>query len=236
VPKTILLDLDNTLLGNEMATFLPPYFALLQQALAHLVDGQNLQSLMYAAVQTMQANEDPALTNFSLFMEDFARRVEQPVETIQALLEVIYTEDYPNLQQYTTLRPEAGLVVQRLLEQGHQVVIATNPLFPATAIEQRIRWAGLAEFSFLLVTHMENSHFSKPNPRYYEEILATTDSSPATTWMVGDDVRNDIIPAKAVGLNTWWITTPSNATPPPAEADKHGPLADFLAWVEGGNL
>ena len=93
-----------------------------------------------------------------------------------------------------------------LSDEGYRVVIATNPLFPATAIEQRLDWAGVRDFPYALVTTMENSHFSKPNPRYYEEILAKIQSAPETTWMIGDNPTNDIIPARTLGLKTWWIT------------------------------
>ncbi|MBN1994078.1 MAG: HAD family hydrolase [Anaerolineae bacterium] len=234
---TVLLDLDNTLLGNDMNHFLPPYAAALQKHLKKFTDEQDLWPMLVASVQVMQANQDPTVTNHESFYRDFTRRLGLSYEVIQPSIDVFYHEDFPQLQPYTTRRPQAQAVVRRLLADGHQVVIATSPLFPAQAIEQRMAWAGVDGFPYALVTTMENSHYSKPNPAYYREILSKTNSSPETTWMVGDDVENDIIPAHALGLSTWWIT-PERAIdiqPPPA-CDRQGTLADFLAWLEAGGL
>lgn len=234
---TVLLDLDNTLLGNNMAEFLPPYFAGLTKYLGELANGQDLRQLMSASVRAALANQDPTVTNMAAFMTDFTQRLGQPLEVIQPLIEAFYREAYPHLQQYTTFRTEAQQIVHRLLTDGYQVVIATNPLFPATAIEQRLEWAGLAGLPYALVTTMENSYFCKPNPRYYQEILAQIGSTPAAAWMVGDDPANDIEPARAVGLKTWWIIDPDLPEPPLKPAcDKQGSLADFLAWIEAGGL
>lgn len=232
---TVLLDLDNTLLGNDMKTFLPPYFAALQRRMQNLAGEQDLQTLMYASTQAIQANEDPAVDNLTAFMVDFSQRLGQPAGVIQALLETLYQEDYPHLQRYTTRRAEAAQVIRRLFDDGLTVVIATNPLFPAVAIEQRLQWAGIADFPYALVTTMENSHFSKPNPRYYRAILDRVGSAPGESWMVGDDPVNDIAPARIVGLKTWWITAGGEPETGPA-CDRQGTLAEFLRWVEEGGL
>ena len=55
---------------------------------------------------------------------------------------------------------------------GYQVVIATAPLFPLLAIQERLRWAEIDECPFTLITSMETSHFAKPHPEYLAEILA----------------------------------------------------------------
>ncbi len=238
LPTTFLLDLDDTLLGNDMNRFLPPYFAALHKRLRQFIGGQDLQQMTVASIQVMRANQDPTVTNMVAFLTDFTRRIGQPIEVIQPALDALYREDYPRLQQYTTFWPEARVVVRRLLASGCQVVIATNPLFPATAIEQRLAWAGVSDFPYALVTTMENSHFTKPDPRYYQEILTKVNSSPETTWMVGDNPENDIAPARALGLKTWWITNNTHslkAQPGPA-CDRQGSLSNFLAWVEAEKL
>jgi FMN phosphatase YigB (HAD superfamily) len=79
---------------------------------------------------------------------------------------------------------------------------------------------------------MENMCFSKPNPRYYREILDKVGATPETTWMIGDDLENDIIPARSLGLKTWWITK----TPAAGQADGAGTLANFLDWLKAGHL
>ena len=227
---TFLLDLDNTLLGNSMDTFLPPYFAGLEQCFSHAVDTQQVRQVMFEAVRSAQAKNNSKTNLYDHFLTAFAQGLDLSLSTTQNILNTFYQEVYPKLQQYTTPYPEAKEVVQLLLTQGYKVVIATNPLFPATAIQQRLAWAGVQHFPFTLVTTMENSTFSKSNKNYYREILDKIESTPHECWMVGDDPQNDIYPAHAVGLKTWWITDNTQDTTTPC--NKQGTLTDFLAWVK----
>ncbi len=143
---TFLLDLDNTLLGNDMNKFLPPYFALIHKRLEPFANGKDLQQILIDSVQTAIANQDPTVTNITAFMADFTKRLGCPAETLQPVLDAFYQQDYPQLQRFTTRRPEAQRVIRHLLAAGCRVVIATNPLFPATAIQQRLEWAGISGF------------------------------------------------------------------------------------------
>lgn len=235
-PTTFLLDLDDTLLGNNMDSFLPPYFAAIEKRLRPFANGRDVRQMLVGSVQAMVANLSPSTTNYEAFMADFTRRIGRPPDTLRPVLDTFYREDYPHLKTYTTFWPEARQVVSRLFERGVKVVIATNPLFPATAIEQRLQWAGLDGFPFTRITTLENSHFSKPDVRYYTEILACTGSAPHESWMVGNDLDNDIAPARRAGLKTWWLTqTPETAAAQPKSAkiwDMQGTLADLLAWLD----
>ena len=233
--RTILLDLDNTLLGNDMGTFLPAYFAALQKRMGHLVPGRNLPELMIASVQRIQAIRKPTHTHFVAFMNEFSRQIGHPPEVIQGSLDKFYEEDYPNLREYTQYRPEASKIVEHLLAQGYCLVIATNPLFPAVAIEQRLAWAGLSGLPIAHVTTMENSYFSKPNLNYYQDILTTIHCTPELTWMVGDDPINDIVPARTLGFKTWWISNQTNLNTG-VECDQQGNLATFWQWLQAGGL
>jgi FMN phosphatase YigB (HAD superfamily) len=234
---TVLLDLDNTLLGNDMKEFLPPYFALLHKHFQDFIDAQTLWQITLSSVQTIHAQPNDTDNKVEAFIIEFSRRIGQPLDTVQQAWDTFYRDDFPQLKAYTTHRPEAKAVVSRLLADGHQVVIATNPLFPAEAIKQRMKWAGVNGFSYALVTTMENSRYFKPDLQYYQEILTKVGSTPQTTWMVGDDPVNDIEPAHSLGISTWWITPdgPSSQTSPP-QSDRQGSLSDLLAWIESGGL
>lgn len=233
--RTILLDLDDTLLGNKMERFLPLYFAALGECLSHFIVPENLVRKVLASSRVMIQNQDPTVTNQQAFDADFFPDLGHPESEVRSAIASFYEDDFPALKQYTQLRPEARPLVRYLFDQGYDVVIATNPLFPRRAIEHRLDWAGVSDFPFRLVTTYENSHFSKPNPRYYQEILEVVGCRPQEGIMVGDDFENDIAPAMQVGLHTYWITdgTPDGNSP---YLGLRGSLGDCLSWAESGGL
>ncbi len=232
--RAVLLDLDDTLLGNDIERFLPPYFAALGQRLAPFVAPDDLVKMLLASTRVMMKNDDPAVTNQQVFDADFFPRLGRPAAEVRPTIAAFYEEDFPALKRHTQTRPQARPLVQALFDRGFDVVVATNPMFPRRAIEHRLDWAGVLDFPFKLVTSYENSHFCKPNPLYYEEILGRLDCRPDQAIMVGDDLSNDIEPAARVGLHTYWIAEPPDGSA--SYAGRRGSLADCLAWVQSGGL
>ena len=119
-----------------------------------------------------------------------------------------YANDFPALRQYTRRKPQARQVVQQAFDLGFDVVIATNPLFPATAIEQRLEWAGVADFPYRLVTTYENSRACKPNLLYFEHILETIGHRADACLVVGDEDMDMV--AAHLGCVTFHILPPKH--------------------------
>jgi len=233
--RTILLDLDDTLLGNKMERFLPLYFAALGERMAHLVAPEDLVRKVLDSSRVMMQNQDPTVTNQQAFDADFFPDLGHPESEIRHVIRSFYEEDFPALKRYTQLRPQARLLVETLFDQEYDVVIATNPMFPRRAIEHRLDWAGVVDFPFRLITSYENSHFCKPNPLYYQEILEVVNCRPQEGMMVGDDFENDIAPAIQVGLHTYWIADGARDDVSPY-LGLRGTLADCLEWIQSGGL
>ena len=84
---------------------------------------------------------------------------------------------------------------------------------------------------FLLVTTIDNSRYCKPNPKYYEDILATVNATPAESLMVGNDAEEDMA-AAALGCATYLLTdyliNEKNAD---ISSFRHGRMADFYKFV-----
>ena len=85
------------------------------------------------------------------------------------------------------------------------MVLATNPIFPRIATENRIRWAGLGPDDFALITTYENSTYCKPNPAYYREILEKLGRKAEECLMVGNDVVEDGA-AQRLGIPVFFLT------------------------------
>ena len=88
---------------------------------------------------------------------------------------------------------------------GYKTVLATNPIFPAVATESRMRWAGLEPSDFEYYTTYENSHYGKPNLKYYEEVLEKIGAKAEECLMVGNDVTEDMVVTK-LGMKVFLLT------------------------------
>jgi len=235
MPKAILFDLDGTLIDDSMETFLPPYFAALTKKLAHLIAPEKLIAQLHASTRAMVANTDPTRTLAQVFADDFFPRVGVPRETLLPLFDDFYAREYRELRIYVNPIPEARVIVQRACALRLPVVIATMPVFPRVAVDQRLEWGKLADLEYALITSYENMSTSKPNPAYYREIAEKLGCAPADCVMVGNEAQNDILPAKRVGMKTFWVTDSAfMATDVPS--DWRGTLAEFGALLERGEL
>jgi FMN phosphatase YigB (HAD superfamily) len=121
--------------------------------------------------------------------------------------------------------------VQQAFDLGHDVAIATNPLFPATAIEQRLEWAGVDCFPYRLVTTYENSRATKPNLLYFEQILEILGHPAEAALVVGDEDMDMV--AAHLGCSTFLVPGPRTelaaSTPQPTY---EGVLAEVGALLE----
>lgn len=236
--QSLLFDLDDTLLGNEVDVFMNRYFTLLSAYAGQRFDEKTFLPHLMQATRAMIQDTNPDLTNAQIFWRVFESLNGGTRADLEPFFQHFYEAEFIQLKSSTSLRPAAAVVVRAALDRGLSVVVATNPLFPRIAIEQRLEWAGLpvSEFDFALVTAYENMHAAKPQPAYYREILAAVGAEPGRALMVGDDWKNDIIPAAEAGLLTYWIA-PDNATPPdPTLLSGRGSLDDLAARVSEGWL
>jgi HAD superfamily hydrolase (TIGR01549 family) len=227
--RAVLFDLDDTLLENNVNRFLKAYFGLLTPQMAHLVPSEKFISALIRATHAMLQNSDPAVTNQQAFINDFFPRVGRTAEEMMPLFDEFYAVQFGKLRSLTRPNPSARAAIQTALDTGCDVVIATNPIFPETAIRQRMEWAGVSDFFFKLITSFEVMHAAKPDSRYYTEILELIGRSPDECIMVGDDWGNDIAPAMKAGLQVFWVNTPNDSMIAP-DICARGSLAEFKDW------
>ncbi|MGA9351632.1 MAG: HAD family hydrolase [Anaerolineae bacterium] len=235
--KVILFDLDGTLLNNKMETFLPKYLEALTARVAHLIPPHRFVEQLLSSTKAMTKNTDPIKTNRQVFMEDFFPKLGHPPEALIPIFDDFYAHDFGCLRIYTRTKPEARAIVEEVFAQDYTVVIATNPLFPLTAIEQRLEWAGVGDFDYALITAYENMHTCKPHLAYYREILDKIDCRAEDCLMVGNDFEEDIVPVAKLGISSFWVTDAKpDITKLTLRADLQGTLADFGKLVESGRL
>lgn len=236
--KAVLFDLDDTLLGNDADLFVPQYFKLVSDFSAELIDPQQFLAALLSSTKATINNVEPGLSNYDVFWQAFTAQTGLDGQLVETFFQRFYGEQFVELRPLTQRRPSAKPLVQACLDAGLQVVVATNPLFPQVAIEQRLAWAGIpvTEFDYALVTTMENSHAAKPQPVYYEEILAKIGCAPTEAIMVGDSWENDIVPAHSLGLATFWIADDTAVPPDQTPLNGRGNLDAFYQQMQAGWL
>ena len=203
---TVLFDLDGTLLPMDQEQFVNAYMGLLAKRLApHGYDANHLIAAIWAGTSAMVQN-DGADTNEEVFWEDFCTIFGPDARKDEPLFEEFYATDFAKARTVCGFAAEAAEVVALLKERGATVGLATNPLFPAIATRQRIRWAGLDPEDFNLVTTYENSRHCKPNPEYYRDVLAAIGKRAEQCLMVGNDVGEDMLPAEGLGMQVFLLT------------------------------
>ena len=225
--KAILFDLDNTLLDVDLDKFIPQYLKLLAQSVAHIIPPKKFISKLLKASKAIEENNGRS-TNEEIYANAFFPLEGHTREEIEPFFDNFYKNDFSKLRQYTRKKLEARSVVQTAFDKGYDVVIATTPMLPATAIEQRLDWADVADFPYRLITTIENSHATKSLTHllYYEQILDKIGYPADACLMVGDDEK-DMIAAR-LGMQTFFIedkeTDFSNHIPEPTY---RGALADL---------
>lgn len=232
---TLLLDLDGTLLQNNMDSFLPGYLKAWAGFVAPYTDPDCFVNQLMLGTRYMSDNTRPDRTLCQVFEPVFLSKLDLDPVKFQPLQDQFYSEIFPRLRTLTSPVPGAVSLVEQALEKGYRVGIATNALFPRTAIEQRLSWAGLPpdQYPLALIPSYETFHFAKPNPAYYCELLANLGWPEGPVLMVGDDLDLDIAGAHQAGLASYWLApsgsqVPSEKTTPTGS----GSLSDLLGWIE----
>ena len=203
--RVILFDLDGTLLPMDQEVFVKHYFGGLARKLApHGYDAQVLVASIWKGTEAMVRN-DGTRTNEQCFWDTFCECVGRDVTADAYLFDEFYRDDFDGIRSACGYDPRAKKCIDRLRSMGYRVALATNPIFPSVATECRMRWAGLDASDFELFTTYERSHFCKPNPDYYREVVSKMGVSPDECLMVGNDVDEDMV-AQTLGMKVFLLT------------------------------
>jgi len=203
--KVVLFDLDGTLLPMSQDVFTKAYFGSLAKKLAsHGYEPEKLIKSIWTGSAAMVKN-DGTKTNEEVFWNKFSEIYGEKVLEDEPYFEAYYLEEFDKNKDVCGYNPKAAECVAKIKSLGLRVALATNPLFPSIATEKRIKWAGLNVNDFELYTTYENSRFTKPNLKYYEEVLQKMEVSAEETLMVGNDVTEDMVAAD-LGMKVFLLT------------------------------
>jgi FMN phosphatase YigB (HAD superfamily) len=181
--KAFLFDLDGTLLLSDEESFYSTYFELLGKYTSDLVDSKKLLKSINDTFEKMTFENNEA-NNYQKFMVEMSKCFGNKMIDLEKRFEEFYNGPFKELKKLT--RPNIELIKTMRNLDGLKV-LATNPMFPEIAIRERMKWAELKDDDFTLVTFMENSHYLKPNPKYFLEITGKIGVKPQECTMIGND-------------------------------------------------
>ena len=221
--KYVFFDMDGTLLPMDAEVFARTYFKLLtKKMLPHGYEPEALINGINAGITAMQTN-DGTRRNQELFWERFAEVAGDRVYADRALFDEFYEIDFQRISSNCGYTPEAKRTVALCRELGYRVVVATEPIFPLSAMESRLRWAGVDPSDITFITSYETSGYCKPDLGFFRELLDRFGASPEECVMVGNDVGEDL-PAEELGMKVFLLTD--------CLINKEN--ADISRWEHGG--
>ena len=203
--KTVLFDLDGTLLPMDQDTFTNAYFKELAKKMAPF--GYNPDELVKGVWKGTGAmvRNDGTKTNEEAFWEVFLKIFgEEHKKDLDTFTE-FYENEFNKAKAVCGFNEASAEVIAALKEKGKKVVLASNPLFPMIAQKSRMNWAGLNTDDFAYITSYENSHFCKPSKEYYTEIAELLNLNPEECLMVGNNATEDMV-AREAGMNVFLLT------------------------------
>lgn len=233
--RSLFLDLDDTLLLNDMQVFIPEYYRALVAKVSPVCDAATFVEAMKLGTRAMFDN-DGRCSNAQIFDEVFFETANCARDTIMPLFDAFYATEYEQMSAYTEPDPHAKRVVDAAFARGLQVVIATQPVFPRSATLARLRWAGVGAetYPYAIITSYEELGVCKPHPLYFRTLLERLERPAYECLMVGDNLEADM-PARALGLRTFFVNR--QRRPAPAGlCDAQGSMADLARMIESGGI
>lgn len=246
--RYLCFDLDGTLLDLDLQAFMKAYIDLIGQKFASQVPLERFARQLLASTDAMVAAKDPSRTTLQVFVDDFFPKLGLDPAQME-VFQRFHAEEFHRLKACARALPEVPPLLEAAVARGYRLVLATNPIFPEAAIRERMRWAGVDGFPWVLITSCENMHYTKPHPEYYQEILDKIGADGRECLMVGNDPWRDL-PASLVGMRTFLVRRPGQEadddprqywpTADPAEGrprlipDAVGTLEDLRRMIESG--
>ncbi len=234
-PVTLLIDLDDTLITNPQESFMPAYLKLLSARLSKHTPPQKMVPQLLNATDQMLLKDLPSKTLEEVFDENFYPHLGIEKKNVSAEIEAFYEQDFNSLKHSAALRPDASEMVSYASSREHTLVVATNPLFPMNAMRTRLSWGGYEqpENPFRYVTSYEYMHFAKPNLAYYAEILGVLGWPCQPVGMIGNSLRDDILPVASLGFPAYWLDGQTSQVPDDVQHRVTvGSFKDILPWID----
>lgn len=207
--KSVLIDLDNTLIQNDDKLFAVEF----AHQLRTFGESHGIHTLDQIFREAIKRIRKETITHQTV-QERIIQYTSEQTGADDDEIHACYATFYRTIPLAEFTKPLSGAkdFLQQLLTCNYDVVIATNPMYPRQFAIERMIQGGLEAFieQISFITHADNMHFLKPTVCYYAELLARTGLEPDQVVMIGDRDDNDILPAKTLGIKGYLFDNPSS--------------------------
>lgn len=202
---TLFFDLDGTLLPMDLEGFTTRYLQTIAKTMQpYGFEPKKLAAEIFQGVKVMTQPEE-GISNEEAFWQYFESLYGPSIRAQIPLFNQYYQNEFNLCKDTCPANPEIPGLIEKARELGFRVILATNPIFPRTAVESRLAWAGLKPEDFDFITSYENSSFCKPDPRYFLQTARAAGVNPDEVLMIGNDLNEDYGAIKA-GMPLYILT------------------------------
>lgn len=197
---------------------------------AKMIKPWRFRQSFWEAAEEMQ-NNSSSIKNFDCYINAILKYSNVSVDKMKQSAREAIEQDFAAQHKHFKPFPMARETLLKAHQQGHRLVIATNPVFPLTGVLTRLRYGNLSDIPFVYITNSEVMTRCKPKVAFYQELIEKLDLDPAKTVMIGNDPLKDL-PAKEVGIATFLLDIPTlspldDKTKQDPRIDHYGTYEDF---------
>jgi HAD superfamily hydrolase (TIGR01549 family) len=197
----IFVDYDGTLVKNSEEKFMKTYFSILSRKVKLPVE--KIFNLVMDSIYEITKIEDPSKNLFERFLESISKKTGKSKDYWYNIFLDFYKNEFDELRKIIKVNEKLTNFIKN---SNYKFIFASNPLFPEIAVKKRIDFANLSPENFFYIATMENSHYAKPNPKFFAEILEKIGVAADKCLMIGDtenDKASEKVGIKFINVNNF---------------------------------
>lgn len=197
----IFVDYDGTLVKNSEEKFMKTYFSILSRKVKLPVE--KIFNLVMDSIYEITKIEDPSKNLFERFLESISKKTGKSKDYWYNIFLDFYKNEFDELRKIIKVNKKLTNFIKN---SNYKFIFASNPLFPEIAVKKRIDFANLSPENFFYIATMENSHYAKPNPKFFAEILKKISVAADKCLMIGDtenDKASEKVGIKFINVNNF---------------------------------
>ena len=220
--KTLLIDLDDTLLDSFKPGLKTEFIIRFSTAFRKIYSQHNPKNFNFLIFKTMREihnniQQDSKSYNFILNQDKaayvFSKNFNLEFTKAKNILTKITHDNFAKLKYWFYPTKYAKKFIFDILNHTfkYNLILATNPVWPRSVVEMRVKWAGLNPNIFAGITNAENMHSTKPHKNYFLEILTKYSLEPSECLFIGNDIKKDL-PSIHAGIDCYILNRKNKKT------------------------